>query len=95
VQPGDLLAALVSARRGKCPGLLKGAKGPSPLGARKTAPGAGRGRGSPGDALARDVLADDLRDAGCDSEDILAHCRDTAATHVRGCWVVDLVLGKE
>ncbi len=40
------------------------------------------------------ILADALQDAGCDSDDILNHCRDTTATHVRGCWVVDLVLGK-
>jgi hypothetical protein len=40
------------------------------------------------------ILADALQDAGCDSADILAHCRDPHATHVRGCWVVDLVLGK-
>jgi hypothetical protein len=40
------------------------------------------------------VLADALMDAGCDSEDILAHCRSDGP-HVRGCWVVDLVLGKE
>lgn len=26
---------------------------------------------------------------------LLAHCRDAKATHVCGCWVVDLVLGKE
>jgi hypothetical protein len=41
------------------------------------------------------ILADALQDAGCDTEDILAHCRDPKATHVRGCWVCDLVLGKE
>jgi hypothetical protein len=40
------------------------------------------------------ILADALQDAGCDSEAILNHCRDASATHVRGCWVVDLVLGK-
>jgi hypothetical protein len=40
------------------------------------------------------ILADALQDAGCDNTDILAHCRDTAQVHVRGCWVVDLVLGK-
>jgi hypothetical protein len=41
------------------------------------------------------ILADALQDAGCDSEDILSHCRDANQAHVRGCWVVDLVLGKE
>lgn len=41
------------------------------------------------------ILADALQDAGCDSEAILDHCRDTTAVHVRGCWVVDLVLGRE
>ena len=40
------------------------------------------------------ILADALQDAGCDNPDILNHCRDTAQGHVRGCWVVDLVLGK-
>jgi hypothetical protein len=41
------------------------------------------------------ILADALQDAGCTNEDVLAHCRDAALTHVRGCWVVDLLLGKE
>jgi hypothetical protein len=41
------------------------------------------------------ILADALQEAGCDNDDILFHCRDANATHVRGCWVVDLVLGKE
>jgi hypothetical protein len=40
------------------------------------------------------ILADALQDAGCDSEDILSHCRDPKQVHVRGCWVVDLVLDK-
>ena len=39
------------------------------------------------------ILADALQDAGCDSEDVLNHCRGPGP-HVRGCWVVDLVLGK-
>jgi len=41
------------------------------------------------------ILADALQDAGCDNDDILNHCRDAKQVHVRGCWVVDLVLGKE
>ncbi len=41
------------------------------------------------------ILADALQDAGCDNDDILAHCRDPKQLHVRGCWVVDLVLGKK
>ncbi|WP_232069631.1 hypothetical protein [Gemmata massiliana] len=40
------------------------------------------------------ILADALQDAGCDSADVLDHCRGEGP-HVRGCWVVDLVLGKE
>ncbi len=47
------------------------------------------------DFSAMPILADAFQDAGCDSEDILNHCRDVNATHVRGCWVVDRVLGKE
>ena len=39
------------------------------------------------------VLADALEDAGSDNADIVAHCR-VPGPHVRGCWVVDLVLGK-
>ncbi len=39
------------------------------------------------------ILADALQDAGCDNEGILTHCR-SEGPHVRGCWVVDLVLGK-
>jgi hypothetical protein len=39
------------------------------------------------------VLADALEDAGCENADILHHCRQPEP-HVRGCWVVDLLLGK-
>jgi hypothetical protein len=40
------------------------------------------------------ILGDALLDAGCDNEEVLAHCR-AGGEHVRGCWVVDLLLGKE
>jgi hypothetical protein len=39
------------------------------------------------------ILADALEDAGCAHAEILAHCRGSRP-HVRGCWVVDLLLGK-
>jgi hypothetical protein len=39
------------------------------------------------------LLADALEDAGCADADVLAHCRRPAG-HVRGCWVIDLLLGK-
>jgi hypothetical protein len=40
------------------------------------------------------ILADALEEAGCDNRDVLDHCRGNGP-HVRGCWVVDLLLGKE
>jgi hypothetical protein len=53
------------------------------------------------------ILADALQDAGCDNADILRHCRGTErrprkgaglasnfGQHIRGCWVVDLILGR-
>jgi hypothetical protein len=39
------------------------------------------------------LLADALEDAGCGDAAILSHCREPSE-HVRGCWVVDLLLGK-
>jgi hypothetical protein len=40
------------------------------------------------------ILADALQDAGCDNEEILNHCRQPGE-HVRGCWVVDLLLDRK
>jgi hypothetical protein len=39
------------------------------------------------------ILADALEEAGCANQDIFGHCR-SGGEHVRGCWVVDLLLGK-
>jgi hypothetical protein len=40
------------------------------------------------------ILGDALEEAGCTDRAILDHCRGPGP-HVRGCWVVDLVLGNE
>jgi hypothetical protein len=40
------------------------------------------------------LLADALMDAGCTDEQVIGHCR-SEGPHVRGCWVVDMVLAKE
>jgi len=40
------------------------------------------------------ILADALQDAGCENEAVLSHCRADEVTHVRGCWVLDSLLGK-
>ncbi|WP_205679021.1 hypothetical protein [Aquisphaera insulae] len=37
--------------------------------------------------------ADALEKAGCGLPDLLAHCRG-GGPHVRGCWVIDLLLGQ-
>ncbi|VTR99306.1 Uncharacterized protein OS=Sorangium cellulosum (strain So ce56) GN=sce5710 PE=4 SV=1 [Gemmata massiliana] len=40
------------------------------------------------------ILADAFQDAGCDNDDVLNHCRQPGE-HVQGCWVVDLLTGRE
>lgn len=40
------------------------------------------------------ILGDALEDAGCADLVILDHCRG-ASGHVRGCWLLDLILGRE
>jgi hypothetical protein len=40
------------------------------------------------------ILADALQDAGCDNDEVLTHCRREGWEHVRGCWVIDLLLGR-
>jgi len=39
------------------------------------------------------ILADALEEAGCTSGELLNHCRQPGE-HVRGCWAVDLLLGR-
>src|SRR5262249_40161297 len=59
-----------------------------------TAVAIARGMYGSRDFSAMRILADALQDAGCDNDEVLDHCRGEGP-HVRGCWVVDLVLGKE
>jgi hypothetical protein len=40
------------------------------------------------------ILGDALEEAGCVDETILDHCR-CGAIHVLGCWLLDLLLGKD
>jgi hypothetical protein len=40
------------------------------------------------------ILGDALEDAGCADTELLAHCRG-AGLHVRGCWALDLLLGRQ
>jgi hypothetical protein len=39
------------------------------------------------------ILADALLDAGCNDEQLIQHCR-SPGPHIRGCWALDLILGK-
>src|SRR5262249_29732092 len=41
------------------------------------------------------VLADTLEEAGCRDPAVLNHCRELGTNHVRGCWVLDLILRNE
>jgi hypothetical protein len=40
------------------------------------------------------ILADALEEAGCTNAGLLDHCRGPGP-HVKGCWLVDLLLGKK
>jgi hypothetical protein len=40
------------------------------------------------------ILADALEEAGCADDALLSHLR-SPGPHVRGCWAVDLLLGKQ
>jgi hypothetical protein len=41
------------------------------------------------------VLGDALEDASCDNQELLGHLRQQGQVHVRGCFVLDLLLNKE
>jgi hypothetical protein len=47
------------------------------------------------DFAAMPVIADALEKSGCDDPELLGHLRRQGQGHVRGCWALDLVLGKE
>jgi hypothetical protein len=40
------------------------------------------------------LLDDSCEDGGCADSALLTHCREPGE-HLRGCWVVDLLLGKK
>jgi hypothetical protein len=46
------------------------------------------------DAARLAVLSDALEEAGCTDGALLSHLRGPGP-HVRGCWAVDLILGKK
>jgi hypothetical protein len=46
------------------------------------------------DFCSMSILSDALQDAGCDEQSILDHCKN-GKTHAKGCWLLDLILGKE
>jgi hypothetical protein len=46
-----------------------------------------------GDLTAMPILADALQKVGCDNVEVLGHCR-SPGVHLRGCWVLDLVLAE-
>jgi hypothetical protein len=47
-----------------------------------------------GDFFAIPILADALQDAGCEDEMLLNCCRAAGNNHVRGNWVVELILAR-
>jgi hypothetical protein len=46
------------------------------------------------DFAAMPVLADALEESGCDDPELLGHLRQQGPGHIRGCWALDLVLGR-
>lgn len=41
------------------------------------------------------ILADAMEDAGCVDRVMLDHLRSVTAIHVRGCWALDVILGRD
>ena len=40
------------------------------------------------------ILGDALLDSGCDEEELLSHAREQGSVHTRGCWLIDMCLGR-
>lgn len=86
---GDVLGFPLAGRRGPAPGWLTGE-----VARLATAAYAERVSADGGlDPARLAVLSDTLKEAGCDDAGLPSHLRSPAA-HVRGCWCLDLVLGK-
>jgi hypothetical protein len=41
------------------------------------------------------AVAESLRDVHCENDEMISHCQNTDQIHVRGCWVIDLILSKD
>lgn len=80
--------------------VLEDLVGPDPLPAfdpawrSDTAASIARGMYADREFSAMPILADALQDAGCEDAEILGHCRTPGLSHFRGCWAIDLVLGR-
>jgi hypothetical protein len=46
------------------------------------------------DGVRLGVLADALEDAGCTDDELLLHFRHQGQSHWRGCWGLDMILGR-
>jgi hypothetical protein len=60
----------------------------------RTAERLARAIGAEGDFAQLPILGDALEEAGCTDQEVLGHCRRKDG-HVRGCWLVDRLLGRE
>jgi hypothetical protein len=40
-------------------------------------------------------LADALTDAGCDNDELIRHLREPVSRHLRGCWALEALVGRQ